>query len=73
MAIKKCCRTCGHCISSQGGTASWCRLRKIKVHTEIVRFVFCHHWVQLSPSLPIVELKDSALDKQLDFGRVLST
>jgi len=71
MVKKECCRSCGHCISSAAASSLWCRLRKIKIHSHIAPFVFCHHWTQQSPSLPKIDNKQFDLDKQLDFERSL--
>ena len=73
MVKKECCRSCGHCISSANSNFFWCRLRKLKVHTDLASFVFCHHWTQKSPSLPKINDKYFQLEKQLDFERTLSS
>ena len=73
MPAKECCRTCQHCFPGQGSADGWCRLRKIRLNSEISAFAFCHHWSKRLPTLPI--LKDQSFnqltDKQLDFGKVL--
>ena len=73
MTVQKCCRTCKHCASSQPNQFSVCRLRKIKIHSEISTFDFCHHWIKKEPSLPDFQeaLNDQLTDRQLDFGKVL--
>ena len=66
MKNKDCCRTCGHGVSSQGTSFTWCRLRKLRIHSDISSLAFCHHWTRSEPRLPVIANND---DKQLDFGR----
>ncbi len=73
MAHKECCRTCAHCSAVTSGAYLWCRLRKLNVHSEMATFVFCHHWSRSAPSLPELNRTESKKDKQLDFGRVLTS
>ena len=70
MKNRECCRSCAHCTSVKSSNQLWCELRKIKVHSDIAAFVFCHHWVKSSPILPILDGKKIQSDKQLSFGRV---
>ena len=69
MIVKRCCRTCKQFVSSQDKAFSSCQLRKIKVHSEIATFAFCHHWMkkEAHPS----PIKTKHIDKQLDLGKVL--
>ena len=71
MPTKECCRTCDHCLSSQSDSGGFCRLRKIKVHSDIAPFAVCHHWTRRPPSLPKLDEKplDVCTDRQLEFGR----
>ncbi|WP_320663604.1 metal-binding protein [Prochlorococcus sp. MIT 1223] len=73
MINKESCRSCAHCTSAQISKEFWCRLRKIKVHSEIATVAFCHHWTKSVPSLPVLNKSDVSLDKQLDFARTLSS
>ena len=69
MPKKECCRSCGHCFTAQSSIELWCRLRKIKVHSDIAAFAVCHHWTKSAPLLPKLNEGDMSFDKQLDFGR----
>ncbi len=73
MSTKECCKTCQHCCAGQTTFDGWCRLRQIKVHSEIAPFAFCHHWTKRAPSLPRVpeNLTDTAMERQLELGRAL--
>ncbi len=73
MSTKECCRTCVHCLSCQGASGGLCRLRKIKVHSDIASFAVCHHWTKRPPSLPKLEERVISVckDRQLEFGRAL--
>jgi len=73
MSTKECCRNCKHCLSCQGTSGSWCRLRQIKVHSDIAPVAVCHHWTKRAPSLPKLEEKASevCMDRQLELGREL--
>ncbi len=73
MAHNQCCRSCRHYIASESGALFWCRLRKLKVHSDIATVVFCHHWTRQSPSLPKIEDKYCQFEQQLDFEKSLST
>jgi len=75
MSTRECCRSCQHCVARQAATGSWCQLRKISFHGDIAAFAFCHHWTKRSPSLPILDEPDReyGLEKQLEFGRELSS
>ena len=49
----------------------WCRLRRLQVHPELARALFCHHWTPRSPALPPLVATDQSLfggDRQLDLG-----
>ena len=70
MTATRCCRSCKQFDSGQDQAISWCKLRKIKIHSEISTFAFCHHWMKKDSNLPLIEEK--CIDKQLDFGKVLA-
>ncbi len=74
MASKECCRTCRHCVGGQLNSYFLCRLRKVRIHPGIASMVFCHHWTMREASLPLVDENDQEndIDRQLEFGRVLS-
>ena len=69
MAAKRCCRSCKHCATSHFDSFSLCNLRKLKIHSDIDAFVFCHHWIKKEPNLPNISKK--FVDQQLDFGKAL--
>ena len=71
MAGKRSCRTCNQCVSSHFDSFSWCKLRKIKIHSEISSIVSCGHWIKKEPYLP--KISERSVDQQLDFGKVLVT
>ncbi len=73
IVTKECCGSCRHCVPGDTGLFALCRIRKIKIHPQIVTFAFCHHWVKKEPTLPLIEDKmiETFDDKQLDFGKVL--
>ena len=67
MRLTECCKNCNHCNWPNTSSYGWCRLRKIKVHSEIAQFAFCHHWSSKEPILPNLREKEFNLDTQLDF------
>ena len=69
MIPKRCCRSCNHCELNHFDSFSFCKLRKIKIHTEISSFVSCYHWLKKEPNLP--KISNKVIDEQLDFGTVL--
>ena len=72
MPFNECCTNCKHCIPGRSSSHGWCVLRKIKLHPEISPFVFCHHWIQREPALPIIEERHTYPDQQLDFGKIFA-
>ena len=66
------CQSCLHCVAAASGTAGgWCRLRRLQVHPELARVLFCHHWMPRAPVLPPLVSADQTLicgDRQLDLG-----
>ena len=73
MSTKTCCKTCQHCCLGQATSDGWCRLRRIRVHSDIAVFALCHHWTKRAPSLPTFDDKniDDVSDQQLEFDRDL--
>ena len=73
MSSKKCCKSCHHCCDGQFSYESWCRLRKVRVHNDLVTYAVCHHWTRKSPALPKLQLDkpDQAIDQQLELDRFL--
>ena len=73
MLMKDCCKSCRHYISSQNAFYGACRLRKIKLHSDIVTICFCHHWTPQEIALPNIDgiSNGDQEQKQLDFGKVL--
>ncbi len=73
MLTKESCGNCKHCGFSEKASEGWCRLRDIKVHKEVMQFVFCHHWTKKEPSLPNFKetISKSPTDLQLEFNRAL--
>ena len=69
MTAKKSCRSCNQCVSSHFDSFSWCKLRQIKIHSEISSFVFCYHWTKKEANLP--KISEKLVNQQLDFGKVL--
>ena len=69
MTVTRSCKTCNQCVSSHFDVFSWCKLRKIKIHSEISSFVSCFHWIKREPDLP--KISEKFLHQQLDFGKVL--
>ena len=69
MTAKRCCRSCKQFVSSKDKELSLCRLRKIKIHSEIATFALCHHWMRKDSNLDVI--KEKYVDKQLDFAKVL--
>ena len=67
MTSKRCCRRCNQFVSSHFDSISWCKLRKIKIHSEISSFVSCYHWIKKEPTLP--KLSEKFIHQQLDFGK----
>ncbi len=73
MASDKSCKSCKYSRAHGSTWNGWCLLRKIKVHSEIAPYAFCHHWTQQEPSLPILDNINLRTDHQLDFARELVT
>ena len=71
MSFSECCKNCKHCVTGRSSAHGWCSLRKIKLHSEIAQFVYCHHWMQREPLLPSIEERHLHIDQQLDFGKAL--
>ena len=71
MTLKSSCMSCNQCVSSHFDSFSWCKLRKIKIHSEISSFVSCGHWIKREPYFP--KISERSVDQQLDFGKVLVT
>tara|TARA_Y100001968_G_scaffold318261_1_gene348251 strand:+ start:571 stop:795 length:225 start_codon:yes stop_codon:yes gene_type:complete len=69
MKPKRCCRSCNHYVSSNIDSFLLCKLRKLKIHSDIASCVFCHHWIIKEPHLPNISKK--FVDQQLDFGKEL--
>ena len=69
MTAKRSCISCNQCVSSYFDSFSWCKLRKIKIHSEIASFVSCGHWIKKEPNLP--KISEKFVHQQLDFGKVL--
>ena len=69
MTLKRSCMTCNQCVSSHFDSFSWCKLRKIKIHSEISSFVSCGHWIKKEPYVP--KISERSVDQQLDFEKVL--
>ncbi len=70
MTAKRSCRSCNQYVSSHFDSISWCKLRKIKIHSDISSFVSCYHWIKKQPNLP--KISEKFVDQQLDFGKVLA-
>ena len=68
MTATRSCRSCNQCVSSHVDSYSWCKLRKIKIHSEISAFVSCYHWIKKEPHLP--KISEKFFNEQLDFGLV---
>ena len=71
MTPKRSCMSCNQCVSTHFDSFSWCKLRKIKIHSEISSFVSCGHWIKKEPYCP--KISERSVDQQLDFGKVLVT
>ena len=71
MPLQKSCKSCKYSKALESGSNGWCILRKIKVHSDIATYAFCHHWCQKEPSLPLLDQPNFKRDQQLDFGREL--
>ena len=69
MTATRSCKSCNQCVSSHFDFFSWCKLRKIKIHSEISSFVSCYHWIQKEPDFP--NISERFVHQQLDFGKVL--
>ena len=69
MTPKRSCMSCNQYVSSNFDSFSWCKLRKIKIHSEISSYVACYHWIKKSPNLP--NIPENLVHQQLDFGKVL--
>ena len=69
MTLKRSCMSCNQCVSSHFDSFSWCKLRKIKIHSEISSFVSCGHWIKKESYFP--KISERSVDQQLDFEKVL--
>ena len=69
MTLKRSCMSCKQNVSNHFDSFSWCKLRKIKIHSEISSFVSCAHWIKKEPNFP--KISERSVDQQLDFGKVL--
>ncbi len=69
MTLKRSCMSCNQCVSSHFDLFSWCKLRKIKIHSEISSFVSCGHWIRKEAYVP--NISERSVDQQLDFEKVL--
>ena len=70
MTFKRSCMSCNQCVSSHFDSFSWCKLRKIKIHSEISSFVSCGHWIKKEANFP--KISERFVDQQLDFGKALA-
>mgnify|MGYP005733910887 FL=1 len=70
MTLKRSCLSCNQCVSSHFDSFSWCKLRKIKIHSEISSFVSCGHWIKKEANFP--KISERFVDQQLDFGKALA-
>ncbi len=52
-------------------SSSWCLLRKIKFHSDLVSHAFCHHWSQQESFLGEMDGNAFMSEQQLDFARDL--
>ena len=69
MTLKRSCMSCNQCVSSHFDSFSWCKLRKIKIHSEISSFVSCGHWIKKESNMP--KISERSVEQQLDFAKVL--
>ena len=69
MISKRSCRSCNQCDSTHFDLFSWCKLRRIKIHSEISSYVSCYHWIKKEANLP--KISENFVHQQLDFGKVL--
>ena len=69
MTPKRSCMSCNQYVSINSDSFSWCKLRKIKIHSEISSFVSCGHWIKKEPDFP--RSSEKFINQQLDFGKVL--
>ena len=72
MPSEKSCKSCKYSKFLGETVNVWCTLRKIKVHSEISSYFFCHHWSQKEPLLPVLDQRKASIHQQLDFARELA-
>ena len=72
MSFEKSCKSCKYSKALGGTSNVWCLVRKIKVHSDISSNVFCHHWCQQEPLLPVLDKGKLITAQQLDFARELA-
>lgn len=54
MGPRPCCRSCRHCTPPHGEHLGWCHLRQLGIHADLVAELWCHHWTQRPPRLPLM-------------------
>ena len=72
MPSEQSCKSCKYSKALGETVNVWCIVRKLKVHSEISSYVFCHHWCQQEPLLPALDTTKVKTDQQLDFARELA-
>ena len=66
MGHRPSCRSCRHCVSSQGAAAGWCHLRRLAIHSAYSSELWCHHWTARPPRLPLGDPQDQGADANAD-------
>ena len=72
--MRKACVNCRHCCSVNTSSYSWCGLRGVAIHSELLLMAFCHHWTKSEPVLPKIKMPINKYKNslQLDFERALN-
>ena len=70
MLSEQSCKSCKYSKALGATVNVWCIVRKLKVHSEISSYVFCHHWSHQEPFLPVLEKIKT--EQQLDFAREMA-
>jgi hypothetical protein len=59
------CRSCNHCQAPEAsfGSAeqSWCQMRRLAIHADLVGDLWCHHWTARPPRLPSIDQSPLAM------------
>ena len=73
MSFHKTCLSCKYNRDTtiKASSTTWCLLRKIKLHSDLLGYASCHHWTEQEHSLQAIDVQRNIAEQQLDFAREL--